>query len=162
MTRDEAAAFIAAYFENFAAVARYLEQIRNFVRTWGYVETLFGRRRYIPDVQAANRAIRNAAERMATNMPIQGTAADIMKLAMTRTHAALRERGMRSRLLLTVHDELVLESPRAEVDDLVPLLCETMGGAADLIVPLDVDVKVGRNWRDMEVVRRPSAAAAGS
>ena len=162
MTREEAAAFIAAYFANFAAVARYLEQIRNFVRTWGYVETLFGRRRYIPDVHAANRAIRNAAERMATNMPIQGTAADIMKLAMTRTQAALDERGMRSRLLLTVHDELVLEAPRAEVDDLVPLLCQTMGGAADLVVPLDVDVKVGRNWRDMEMVGRPSAAAAGS
>src|SRR5437588_67475 len=75
MTRDEAAAFIAAYFENFAAVARYLEQIRNFVRTWGYVETLFGRRRYIPDVQAANPAIRNAAARMATTMPIPRTRA---------------------------------------------------------------------------------------
>src|SRR5205807_3870644 len=147
MPQEEARAYIEAYFARFAAVAAYLDSIRNFARQWGYVETLFGRRRYIPDIRAANRSIRQAAERMAVNMPIQGTAADIMKLAMIGADRALRDRGMRSRLLLQVHDELVLEAPEEEVDALTPLLREAMGGAADLIVPLDVDVKVGKNWR---------------
>ena len=149
MSREDAGAFIAAYFQSFGAVASYLESIRNFAREWGYVETLFGRRRYIPDIRAANRQLRQAAERMAVNMPMQGTAADIMKLAMIRTDRALRESGLSARLLLQVHDELVLETPRAEVEPLTALLREAMGGAAELVVPLDVDVKVGVNWRDM-------------
>jgi len=149
MSREEAGAFIAAYFQSFGAIAAYLEGIRNFAREWGYVETLFGRRRYIPDIRAANRQLRQAAERMAVNMPMQGTAADIMKLGMIRTDQALRESGMAARLLLQVHDELVLEAPREEVEPLAALLREAMGGAAELVVPLDVDVKVGDNWRDM-------------
>jgi DNA polymerase-1 len=149
MSQEDARVFIAAYFQSFSGVAAYLETIRNFARHWGYVETLFGRRRYIPDMRAANRQLRQGAERMAVNMPIQGTAADIMKLAMIRTDRALREAGMAARLLLQVHDELVLEAPREEVEALVALLREAMGGAAELVVPLDVDVKVGDNWRDM-------------
>ncbi|TMD91631.1 MAG: hypothetical protein E6I76_18735 [Chloroflexi bacterium] len=149
MSREEAGAFIAAYFQSFGAIAAYLEGIRNFAREWGYVETVFGRRRYIPDIRAANRQLRQAAERMAVNMPMQGTAADIMKLGMIRTDQALRESGMAARLLLQVHDELVLEAPREEVEPLAALLREAMGGAAELVVPLDVDVKVGDNWRDM-------------
>jgi DNA polymerase-1 len=149
MSQEDARTFIAAYFQSFSGVAAYLETIRNFARHWGYVETLFGRRRYIPDMRAANRQLRQAAERMAVNMPIQGTAADIMKLAMIRTDRALRDAGMSARLLLQVHDELVLEAPREEVEALVALLREAMGGAAELVVPLDVDVKVGDNWRDM-------------
>jgi DNA polymerase-1 len=157
MSREEAGAFLQAYFLSFSAVAAYLESIRNFAREWGYVETLFGRRRYIPDIRAANRQLRQAAERMAVNMPMQGTAADIMKLAMIRTDRALRESGLHARLLLQVHDELVLETPREEVEPLAALLREAMGGAADLMVPLDVDVKVGENWRDMTPL--PPAAA---
>ena len=149
MSREDAGAFITAYFQSFSAVAAYLEGIRNFAREWGYVETLFGRRRYIPDIRAANRQLRQAAERMAVNMPMQGTAADIMKLAMIRTDHALRESGLHARLLLQVHDELVLEAPREEVEPLAALLRDAMGGAAELVVPLDVDVKVGDNWRDM-------------
>ena len=149
MSREDSAAFIERYFANFAAVAKWLERTREHVRKWGYVETIFGRRRYIPDVLAANRGIRQAAERMAVNMPIQGTAADIMKFAMIRVDRALHEAGMESHQLLQVHDELVLESPRAEVDALVALLREAMGAAASLAVPLDVEVKVGHTWSAM-------------
>jgi DNA polymerase-1 len=149
MSREDAAAFIERYFARFASVTHWLEQTREQVRKWGFVQTTFGRRRYIPDVLAANRGIRQAAERMAVNMPIQGTAADIMKLAMIRVDHMLHESGMQSHQLLQVHDELVIEAPRVEVDALVPLLREAMGGAAELSVPLDVDVKVGHNWSAM-------------
>ncbi|HZB97580.1 MAG TPA: DNA polymerase I [Candidatus Sulfotelmatobacter sp.] len=149
MSKEDARAFIDAYFDNFPAITAYLEQVRQHARQWGWVQTFTGRRRHIPDIRAANRQIRQAAERMAVNMPIQGGAADIMKRAMILVDAALRGRGLRSRLLLQVHDELVLEAPDDEVDALVPLLCREMGGAAELIVPLEVDVKVGDNWQDM-------------
>ena len=149
MPQEEAREYIDVYFATFDRVAAYLEQIRQFARQWGYVETLFGRRRYIPDMAAANRQIRSAAERMAVNMPIQGTAADIMKLAMIRADQALRDRGLHTRLLLQVHDELVLEMPESEMSELPTLVREAMSGAAELIVPLDVDVKVGKNWAEM-------------
>jgi DNA polymerase-1 len=149
MSREDAAAFIQTYFSRFASVTQWLEQTREHVRKWGFVQTTLGRRRYIPDVLAANRGIRQAAERMAVNMPIQGTAADIMKLAMIRVDDMLHESDMQSHQLLQVHDELVIEAPRVEVDALVPLLREAMGGAAELSVPLDVDVKVGHNWSAM-------------
>jgi DNA polymerase-1 len=149
MSREDAAAFIQSYFSHFASVTQWLEKTREQVRKWGYVQTIFGRRRYIPDVLAANRGIRQAAERMAVNMPIQGTAADIMKVAMIRVDHMLHERGMQAHQLLQVHDELVLEAPRTELDALVDLLREAMGGAATLSVPLDVDVKVGQNWSSM-------------
>jgi DNA polymerase-1 len=149
MEQEEARVFIDRYFANFPAVTRYLESVRNHAREWGWVQTFNGRRRYLPDIRAANRQIRQAAERMAVNMPIQGAAADIMKRAMILVDAAIRERGLRSRILLQVHDELLLEAPDVEVDPLVPLLRSAMGGAAELRVPLDVDVKIGANWGDM-------------
>jgi len=149
MSREDSGAFIERYFANFASVTRWLEQTREHVRKWGYVETIFGRRRYIPDVLAANRGIRQAAERMAVNMPIQGTAADVMKMAMIRVDRDLHESGMEAHQLLQVHDELVLEARRTELDALVPLLRDAMGRAAELSVPLDVDVKVGQNWSAM-------------
>jgi DNA polymerase-1 len=160
MSREEARAFIDAYFATFASVTAYLEQTRNHAREWGYVETLFGRRRYLPDIRAANRQIRGAAERMAVNMPMQGTAADIMKLAMIRVDRALRESGMRARLLLQVHDELVLEAPESEVPQLTGLLREAMGSAAQLIVPLDVDVKIGSNWSAVTPVAETAPVAS--
>ncbi len=149
MSREDAAAFIESYFAHFAAVTEWLARTREHVRQWGWVETIFHRRRYIPDVLAANRGIRQAAERMAVNMPIQGTAADIMKLAMIRLDRALHGSGLRAHQLLQVHDELVLETHRDDLDALVPLLREAMQGAAELMVPLDVDVKVGSNWSEM-------------
>jgi DNA polymerase I len=154
MSREDAHAFIDAYFRNFPAVTAYLESVRNHAREYGWVETFIGRRRYIADIRAANRQLRFAAERMAVNMPIQGGAADIMKQAMILVDAALRERGLRSRILLQVHDELLLEAPAEEVDDLVILLRERMGAAEALKVPLDVDVKVGDNWGDMTPIAR--------
>jgi DNA polymerase-1 len=149
MSREDAHTFIDTYFRNFPAVTAYLEGVRNHAREYGWVETFIGRRRYIADIRAANRQLRFAAERMAVNMPIQGGAADIMKQAMILVDEALRDRGLRSRILLQVHDELLLEAPAEEVDDLVVLLRERMGAAEALKVPLDVDVKVGDNWGDM-------------
>ncbi len=154
MSREDAHAFIDAYFRNFPAVTVYLESVRNHAREYGWVETFIGRRRYIADIRAANRQLRFAAERMAVNMPIQGGAADIMKQAMILVDAGLREAGLRSRILLQVHDELLLEAPATEVDDLVLLLRDRMGAAEALKVPLDVDVKVGDNWGDMTPVSR--------
>jgi DNA polymerase I len=154
MSREEAHEFIDAYFRNFPAVTTYLEQVRNHAREYGWVETFIGRRRYIADIRAANRQLRFAAERMAVNMPIQGGAADIMKQAMILVDAALRDAGLRSRILLQVHDELLLEAPAGEIDTLIPLLRERMGAAEALKVPLEVDVKVGDNWGDMTPVAR--------
>src|SRR3984957_1718762 len=154
MSREDAHTFIDAYFTNFPAVTAYLEGVRNHAREYGWVETFIGRRRYIADIRAANRQLRFAAERTAGNMPIQGGAADIMKQAMILVDEALRERGLRSRILLQVHDELLLEAPAEEVDDLVVLLRERMGAAEALKVPLDVDVKVGDNWGDMTPIAR--------
>jgi len=114
--------------------------------------------REIENQRAANRQIRQAAERMAVNMPIQGAAADIMKRAMIRVDAAVREAGLQSRMLLQVHDELLLEAPQTEVDRLIPILRDAMAGAAALAVPLEVDVKIGDNWGEMAPV--PVAPAA--
>ena len=160
MDQEAARVFIEKYFDSFPAVTRYLERTRMHAREWGWVETFMGRRRHLPDIRAANRQLRGAAERMAVNMPIQGAAADIMKLAMIRCDAALREAGVRSRLLLQVHDELVLECPADEVERAVALVREAMGGAAELVVPLVVDVKVGQNWQAMTPLRETASAGA--
>ena len=152
--------FITKYFDSFPAVTQYLERTHMHAREWGWVETFLGRRRHLPDIRAANRQLRGAAERMAVNMPIQGAAADIMKLAMIRCDTALREAGVRSRLLLQVHDELVLETPEDELERVVPLLREAMSGAAELVVPLVVDVKVGQNWQAMKPLRETAVAGA--
>jgi DNA polymerase-1 len=160
MDQEAARMYIDKYFESFPAVARYLERTRMHAREWGWVETFMGRRRHLPDIRAANRQLRGAAERMAVNMPIQGAAADIMKLAMIRFDSALRAAGLSSRLLLQVHDELVLESPDDELDAIVPLLRDAMGGAAQLVVPLVVDVKVGTNWMEMTPLRETVSAGA--
>jgi DNA polymerase-1 len=123
------------------------------------VETIYGRRRHLPNLLAAQRNIRLAAERQAVNMPIQGTAADIMKLAMIRVDDDLRASDLHARMLLQVHDELVLEAPEGEVDAVARLLVDAMGAAAELVVPLDVEVKVGRNWADLAPVVVPVTVA---
>ncbi len=150
MSREESGAFIANYFASFPKVTAYLESVRQQAREHGWVETLMGRRRYLPDIHAASGQLRKAAERMAVNMPMQGSSADIMKVAMIRADAALRKAGLVARVLLQVHDELVVEAPNSEVDTVVTLLRDAMGGAATLLVPLDVDVKVGDNWAEMK------------
>ncbi|HMA38465.1 MAG TPA: DNA polymerase I [Gemmatimonadales bacterium] len=146
--QDEAKAFIRQYFERFAGVRAWLDRTVLEARERGYVETLFGRRRYIPELKDRNFSIRAFGERTATNSPLQGSAADLIKVAMIRIHATLREQGLGSRLLLQVHDELVLEVPESEAAAAKDLVKRHMEGAAKLRVPLVVSVGVGRNWVD--------------
>ena len=156
--RAEAKAFIDRYFATYSGISYYMLHIKETARQQGYVTTLLGRKREIPELRATNPALRGAGERMAINMPIQGTAADIMKIAMIRVDRRLRAEGFSSRLLLQVHDELLLEVPRDEVARLVPVLRETMEGALALDVPLTVDVKTGDDWESMTVVPRGTGA----
>ena len=146
ITQDEAKNFITQYFERFAGVRAYLDLQVKLAREQGYVETLFGRRRYIPEIKDKNFNLRAFAERTAQNTPLQGSAADLIKLAMVDIHRTLKAEGLGSRLLLQVHDELVLEAPDAEVERVTALVREHMEGAAKLDVPLVVDVGVGSNW----------------
>jgi DNA polymerase I len=136
------------YFSRFGGVRDYLHQVVAQARRDGYTQTVLGRRRYLPDLTSDNRQRREMAERMALNAPIQGSAADIIKVAMLRVDAALRESGLRSRMLLQVHDELVLEVPEAEEGIATGLVKRHMETAAVLRVPLVVSVGVGSNWVD--------------
>lgn len=145
--------FISRYFAQFPSVRAFMDQVQRDAARNGYVETLLKRRRYFPELAPDSRAgvnQRQAAQRMAINTPIQGTAADIIKLAMLRLDAALHEEGLRSRLILQVHDELVVETPEAEVPEVVGLVRDCMENAFDLRVPLKVDVEVGANWEEMQ------------
>ena len=158
--RAEAQAFINTYFATYSGISYYMLAIKEQARTQGYVTTLLGRKRQIPELSARNPTLRAAGERMAINMPIQGTAADIVKIAMIRLDERLRAGGFRARPLLQVHDELLLEVPRDEVDRLVPVLRETMESALPLDVPLTVDIKVGDDWELMTPLTRADAIAA--
>jgi DNA polymerase-1 len=149
MSREEATQFIKTYFEKYPGVREYIDRTKGQAAKQGYVETLLGRRRYFPNLAKMRGPERGRAEREAINMPIQGTAADIIKIAMIRLHQALRERRLRSRMLLQVHDELVLEAPDDEVDMVTLLVREVMGDAYELAAPLKVDVEVGQNWLEM-------------
>jgi DNA polymerase-1 len=142
----EARAFIARYFERFSGIRRYLDSMVEFAREHGYVQTIFGRRRYIPELRERNFNIRAFGERTAANSPIQGSAADLIKIAMIKVDGLLRERGLVAKMLLQVHDELVFESPLEEVEVLETLVRNAMENAAELSVPLVVDVGVGNNW----------------
>jgi DNA polymerase-1 len=148
--REDAQKFIADYFAAYEGIRRYTIEIRILARDQGFVSTLLGRRRYLPELTARNAALRSAGERMAINMPIQGTAADGIKIAMVRLDAAMRERGLRSRMLLQVHDELVFETDADELEELAAIAKEIMEGALVLDVPLDVDLKVGDDWERMD------------
>ncbi len=145
----EAKAFITTYFATYSGISYYMLHIRELARTQGYVTTLLGRRRFIPELAERNPNLRAAGERMAINMPIQGTAADIMKLGMIRLAGLLRQGGFRSRLLLQVHDELLLEVPRDELARVAPVVREAMETAMPLDVPLTVDVKSADDWESM-------------
>jgi DNA polymerase-1 len=145
---DEARRLMDDYFTRFGGVRDYLAEVVERARMHGYTETMMGRRRPLPDLNSDNRQRREMAERMALNAPIQGSAADIVKVSMLNTQAALDEAGMRSRLLLQVHDELVLEVYPGERDALEELIRVAMAGAADLSVPLDVSVGFGTTWQD--------------
>ncbi|HAA94905.1 MAG TPA: DNA polymerase I [Dehalococcoidia bacterium] len=149
-SREEGASFIETYFAKYPGINQYLEEVKAKARAEQYVETLLGRRRYLPDINSSNFNVRGGAERMAINMPIQGTAADIMKLAMIRVQKRLEEENLETKMLLQVHDELVFETPKEEMDALRDLVFDEMPGAMDLDVILKVDAKWGITWGDME------------
>ncbi len=149
-SREQGREFIDTYFAKYPGISGYLEEVKARARAEQYVETLLGRRRYLADINSPNFNTRGAAERMAINMPIQGTAADIMKLAMVRVQHRLDAEEMRTRMLLQVHDELVFETPREEIDALQDLVFDEMPAAMSLDVTLKVDAKWADNWGDME------------
>ena len=148
ITPDEARGLMDEYFEQFGGIRDYLYAVVDQARKDGYTETVLGRRRYLPDLTSDNRQRREMAERMALNAPIQGSAADIIKVAMLRVNQALRDEGLRSRMLLQVHDELVFEVAPGELDTLRDLVTRTMRGAFDLRVPLEVSFGTGRSWAE--------------
>jgi len=149
LSQREAEVFIRAYFQNYPRVRDYIERTKDMAQRLGYVETLLGRRRYFPELAGKERISsvqRGEAERAAINLPIQGTAADIIKIAMIRLHRELRARGLRAKMTLQVHDELVLESPEGEAETVASLVKQVMEGAFALDAPLKVDVGTGYNW----------------
>jgi len=148
VSRDEASAFMDDYFEQFGGIRDYLEGIVAQARMDGYTQTILGRRRYLPDLVSDNRQRREMAERMALNAPIQGSAADVIKVAMLAVHRRIREQGLRSRMLLQVHDELLFEVAFGELDQLKELVHAEMCGAFELTVPLEVSMGTGRSWAD--------------
>ncbi|MFL5685347.1 MAG: DNA polymerase I [Chloroflexota bacterium] len=160
ISRQDAQTFINSYFTAYSGISYYMMAIKDQARDQGFVETLLGRKRQIPELRASNPSLRGAGERMAINMPIQGTAADIQKIAMIRVDAAVRESGLRARLLLSVHDELLFETPSEEVEGLAAIVRREMEGALPLSVPLVVDVKVGEDWESMTPLTRADAIAA--
>ncbi len=150
ITRAEAGAYIEAYLGRYAGVCRYMSDIVAAGKRDGFVKTLCGRKRWLPDLHNRNFNLRSMAERTALNTPIQGTAADIIKLAMLKADRMLKEQGLKSRMLLQVHDELIFDVPEAEQNAMAALVREAMESAFALSVPLVVDVKVGENWYDMQ------------
>ena len=146
ISRSEAQHYIDLYFERYPGVKRYMTTVREHAAAQGFVETVFGRRLYLPDINARNAIRRQAAERTAINAPMQGTAADIIKIAMISVDHWLNDHALKSRVILQVHDELVLEVPESEVDCITEGLKSRMESAAQLRVPLLVEVGVGDNW----------------
>ena len=156
----EARGLMDEYFETFGGVRDYLGGVVDEARRTGFTETLWGRRRYLPDLTSDNRQRREMAERMALNAPIQGSAADLIKIAMLHVDTAVRDAGLASRMLLQVHDELVFEVAPGERDALEEVVRREMGGAAELAVPLDVSVGTGRSWHDARTARARSGGRA--
>ena len=146
ISRNLAAEYMAMYFEKYPDVKKYMELTKEFASLNGYVETLFGRRLYLRDINATNAMRRQASERAAINAPVQGTAADIMKIAMINMHKAIKKEKSEAKLILQVHDELILDTPKDEIDKIVSLITDSMMGAANLDVPLEIDIGIGDNW----------------
>jgi DNA polymerase-1 len=156
--RDEAAQFIERYFAKYAKVREWRDRVVAECRERGYAETLAGRRRLVPEIRSSNFQVRSAAERIAINMPAQGSASDIIKIAMNRIDAELRERDLTTKMILQVHDELIFEGPERERDAVQEMVLRIMPQSLDLVVPLKVDVKVGANWGELELM--PAVASA--
>jgi len=146
VTTADAKDYMDAYFERFPGVKKYMEDVVAKAREDGFVETLFRRRRALPEIKASKFATRSFGERVALNMPIQGTAADIMKLAMVRVFDRLRAERLEARLIMQVHDELIVECPEQEAEQVKTLLTAEMEGVMDLAVPLLAEAHSGKNW----------------
>jgi len=144
--RKEAAEIINNYFEQYPGVKAYMDQSIQFAREHGYVETILGRRRYLPDINSANSVVRGYAERNAINAPIQGSSADMIKVAMINVFNEMRTHNMRSKMILQVHDELVFDAHRDEVEQLKQIVREKMTHAIELDIPLVVDMNTGKDW----------------
>jgi len=130
-------------------VKEYLEATKEQARKLGYVQTVLGRRRFLPEVHSVNRMVREAAERMAINAPVQGSSADIIKIAMINLHQEMEKRNLKSKMLLQIHDELLFEVPEEEVEEMKSLVAELMPRAFELCVPVKIDIKLGKNWAEM-------------
>ncbi len=146
ITRKEAADYIEQYFDTYPEVKKFLDNMVKEARQRGYASTMFGRRRPVPELSSSNFMQRSFGERVAMNSPIQGTASDIIKIAMIRVHRRLKEEGFSSRLILQVHDELLIETKEEEKEQVAAILQEEMKGAADLAVSLEIDLHTGANW----------------
>ena len=149
LSREEAAQFIALYFEKYPKVREYLEATKEQAHKLGYVQTVLGRRRFLPEINSANRMVKEAAERMAINAPVQGSSADIIKIAMINLHREMGKRNLKSKMLLQIHDELLFEVPEAEVAEMKSLVAQLMPRAFELRVPVKIDIKLGKNWAEM-------------
>ena len=149
LSRDEATHFIQSYFDRYPGVKAYVEATKKQLRECGYVQTVMGRRRYIPEIGSPNRQVQESAERMAINMPVQGTSADIIKVAMINLDKAMKEQHVQSKMILQVHDELVFDVAPGEKERMRALANEIMPNALKLSVPLKIDIKMGKNWNEM-------------
>jgi DNA polymerase-1 len=143
-----AQAYIANYFQKYHGVRDYIDSSLEAAREKGYVTTLMNRRRYLPDIKSPNRSVRQFAERIAINAPIQGTAADLIKVAMIRIHRRLIQEKRETKLTLQIHDELVFEVPEGELEGVRAMVKEEMEGVMKLVIPLKVEVGVGKNWAE--------------
>ena len=146
--RNEAQAYINTYFERYPGVRRYMDETKQRAHDEGFVETVFGRRLYLPDINASKAMLRQYAERTAINAPMQGTAADIIKLAMISVHQWLEADGDKTKMIMQVHDELVFEVANNDIERTQMEISRLMTGAADLNVRLEVDAGVGANWHE--------------
>ena len=146
VSRQEAKRYIDSYLEKYHGIRDFMTAVVENGTRDGWVATLYGRRRYLPDLKSSKYMVREAARRMAMNAPIQGTAADIIKLAMLRVHKSLHAAGLQARLVLQVHDELIVECPEAEAGTVQALVAREMEQAASLAVPLTAEAKTGRSW----------------
>ena len=145
---SEAKAYMDAYLDKYHGVRDYMKSIVEKAKADGYVDTLFSRRRYLPELKSSNFNVRSFGERVALNMPIQGTAADIIKIAMVNVHRRLAEEGLEAKLILQVHDELIVECPDSEAERVKEILTREMENAAALSVPLTVDAHIGHSWAE--------------
>ena len=150
LSSEEGKTFIDTYFGMYPKIQEYLDSIKLQVKQSGYVQTLMGRRRYIPEINSTNFNIRSAGERMAINMPIQGTASEIMKIAMIKIQDKIDSMNMKSKMIIQVHDELIFETPNKEISNLKEIVSELMPTAMDLVVPLEIKIKSGPTWDDMQ------------